>query len=74
MGGKKKGKKGGKKKGKKKKSDDDDEPKEANPNFEVHLPPHGWIRLDLRLCDPPFGMTNCFKAVMRSDDRIMDVK
>jgi len=57
MGGKKKKKGGGKKK-KKEKGDGDDEPKEINPNFIVNLPPHGWIRVELRLCDPPFGAHN----------------
>jgi hypothetical protein len=52
MGGKKK-KKGGKKGKKEKNPDDDDEPKEVNPLFTVNLPEYGWIRLELRLCDPP---------------------
>jgi len=50
MGGKKKKK--GKKKKAEKKADDDDEVKE---DYTVNLPSHGWIRLHLRLCDPPFN-------------------
>ena len=73
MGGKKKKKGGGKKK-KKEKTDGDDEPKEKDPNFIVNLPPHGWIRVELRLCDPPFGANNQFKVVMRSDERILELR
>ena len=74
MGGKKKKKGGGGKKKKKEKADGDDEPKEMNPDFIVNLPPHGWIRVELRLCDPPFGMHNTFKVVMRSDERILELR
>ena len=71
MGGKKK-KKGKKKK--EKKDDDDDEPKEVNPLFTVNLPEYGWIRLELKLCDPPTARYNSFRVVMRSDERILEVK
>ena len=71
MGGKKK-KKGGKKK--KEKNEDDDEVKEINPLFIVNLPEYGWIRLELKLCDPPTAMFNSFKVVMRTDERILEVK
>jgi hypothetical protein len=71
MGGKKK-KKGGKKK--KEKNDDDDEVKEINPLFIVNLPEYGWIRIELKLCDPPTAMFNSFKVVMRTDERILEVK
>ena len=72
MGAKKK-KKGGKKK-KEKNPDDEDEVKEVNPLFTVNLPEYGWIRLELKLCDPPTTMFNSFKVVMRTDERIMEVK
>jgi hypothetical protein len=72
MGGKKKKKGGGKKK--KEKNDDDDEVKEINPLFIVNLPEYGWIRIELKLCDPPTAMFNSFKVVMRTDERILEVK
>ena len=73
MGAKKK--KGGKKKKKKEKNpDDEEEKKEENPLFTVNLPQYGWIRVELRLCDPPTAAYNKFKVVMRSDERIMDLK
>ena len=73
MGGKKKKKaKGGAKK--KAKAEGDDEPKEINPNFLVKPDATGWIKLELRLCDPPFSKLNSFKHVCRSDDRILDIK
>ena len=51
MGGKKK-KKGKKKKSEKKEGDGDDK-EEMNEEFMVKLPSYGWIRLQLKLCDPP---------------------
>lgn len=71
MGGKKKKKS---KKTKEKNPDDEDEPKEVNPLFTVNLPEYGWIRLTLRLCDPPTPMYNSFRVVMRTDERILEVK
>jgi len=70
MGGKKK-KKGKKKKAEKKEGDDDDEVKEE---FVVKLPNYGWIRLHLKLCDPPSEMYNSFRTIMRSNHSMMDVK
>jgi len=72
MGGKKK-KKGGKKK-KEKNPDDEDEVKEVNPLFTVVLPEYGWIRLTLRLCDAPAKQYNTFRVVMRTDERMLEVK
>jgi hypothetical protein len=72
MGGKKK-KKGGKKK-KDKNPDDEDEVKEINPLFIVNLPEYGWIRLELKLCDPPTAKFNSFRVVMRTDERILEIK
>jgi hypothetical protein len=69
----KKKKKGGKKKKEKKEGEDDEEEKE-NPFFKVVLPEYGWIRLELRLCDAPSNKFNTFRVVMRSSDRIMEVK
>jgi hypothetical protein len=69
----KKKKKGGKKKKEKKEGDDDEEEKE-NPFFKVVLPEYGWIRLELRLCDAPSNKFNTFRVIMRSSDRIMEVK
>jgi len=40
----------------------------------VNLPEYGWIRVELRLCDPPTSNYNKFKVVMRSDERIMELK
>jgi hypothetical protein len=70
MGGKKK-KKGKKKKAEKKAGDDDDEVKEE---FNVVLPSYGWIRLHMKLCDPPTPEYNSFRTVMRSNSSIRDVK
>jgi len=57
MGGKKK-KKGGKKKKKEEKKDGEEgEKEEENPLFTVNLPVYGWIRLELKLCDPPVAKT-----------------
>jgi len=73
MGGKKK-KKASKGKAKKVKAEGDDEPKEINPNFLVKPEATGWIKIELRLSDPPFSKLNTFKHVCRSDDRILDIK
>lgn len=70
MGGKKKKKKG---KSSKKKKEDDGE-KEEKEEFVVQMPSYGWIRLQLKLCDPPFTNTNTFRTVMRSNQSMMDVK
>ena len=71
MGGKKK-KKGGKKK-KAEKKEDGDEKDEVNEEFMIKLPSYGWIRLQLKLCDPPTEY-NTFRTVMRSNSSMMDVK
>lgn len=73
MGGKKK-KKGAKKAKKEKNPDDDDEPLAENPLFTVNMPEFGWIRVELKLCDPPTPLYNTFKVVMRSDDRVLELK
>ena len=73
MGAKKK-KKGKKKKEKKTGDDDDEEKQEENPLFTVKLPEYGWIRVNLRLCDPPTPMYNSFRVVMRADERILELK
>ena len=73
MGAKKK-KKGKKKKEKKTGDDDDDEKQEENPLFTVNLPEYGWIRVHLRLCDPPTKLRNSFRVVMRADERILELK
>lgn len=52
MGGKKK-KKGGKKKKAEKKEGEDGDENEVKEEFIVKLPCYGWIRLQLKLCDPP---------------------
>lgn len=49
--GPKKKKKGKKKK--EKKEGDEEEVKEELPAFNIQLPEYGWIRIELRLCDPP---------------------
>ena len=72
MGAKKK--KGKKKAAKAKKEDGDDEPKEENPAFTVNLPQYGWIRLTLILCDSPTPKFNEFKVVLRSSDRVLELK
>ena len=69
MGGKKR-----KKSIKKQKTKLADDEKEINPNFLVKPVATGWIRLELRLCDPPFNKINSFKQVFRSDSKILDVK
>ena len=73
MGAKKKKKGGGKKK-KEKKEGDDDEPKEENPLFTTLIPEFGWIRVELKLCDAPTTKYNSFRVVMRSDDRVLELK
>jgi len=72
MGGKKK-KKGKKKKAEKKDGEDGDKD-EVNDEFKINLPSYGWIRLQLKLCDPPTPMYNTFRTVMRSNQSMMDVK
>jgi len=74
MGGKKKGKKKGGGGEKKKKGDGDDEVKVINPDFLVKPDATGWIKLELRLSDPPFNKVNTFKHVCRSDDKILEIK
>lgn len=68
----KKGKKGKKGGGKKKKDADDGEPKIENPLFKNSLPSYGWIRVELKLCDPPFS-TNFFTVLMRSNQGVMEI-
>ena len=69
---------GKKKKGKKKKEtnqrDDDEDKKEVDPDFIVNLPQYGWIRLWLKLCDPPNATYNQFRTIMRSNQSLDDVK
>lgn len=72
MGGKKKKK--GKKKAKKEKKEGDEDGDEPNPLFIVTLPVYGWIRMELKLCDPPTEKYNSFRVVMKTDDRILEVK
>lgn len=72
MGGKKK-KKGGKKKKEKKEGEEGDKD-EVNPEFIVNLPSYGWIRLWLKLCDPPTQQYNTFRTIMRSNQSLTDVK
>lgn len=75
-----KGGKGGKKapkgKGKTKKGDKkkEDEPKVQLPIFKDHLPHYGWIRVTLRLCDPPLKQYNWFTVIMRSNHGVMELK
>ena len=71
MGGKKKKKKSKKAKKEKAEGEGDEEP---NPLFIVTLPTYGWIRLELRLCDPPTQKYNMFRVCMKTDDRILEVK
>ena len=71
MGGKKKKK--GKKKKEKKEGDDEDK-NEVNPEFIVNLPSYGWIRVWLKLCDPPNPTYNHFRTIMRSNQSLTDVK
>ena len=74
MGGKpKKGKKKGSKKGKAK-APKDTEPKVENPLFKNHLPFFGWIRVTLRLCDPPLKDYNFFTVIMRANHGVMELK
>ena len=72
MGGKKKKKKGGKKKKEKKEGDEDND--EPDPLHIVTLPEYHWIRLELKLCDPPTEKYNMFRVVMKTNDRILEVK
>lgn len=72
MGAKKKKK--SKKKKEKKEPGDEDEKVEENPLFKVELPEYNWIRVELRLCDPPTHQFNHFYVVMRSSDRILELK
>lgn len=71
MGAKKKKGKAKKKKEKKEKGSDDEE---EQGKIEINLPQYGWIRIELRLCDPPVAKYNSFKVVMRSHDRILELK
>lgn len=71
MGGKKKKKA---KKKKEKAEGEEGKEDEVNPLFIVNLPQYGWIRVELKLCDPPTPMYNSFKAVMRSNQSVMDIK
>tara|TARA_B110000285_G_scaffold195825_1_gene226376 strand:- start:285 stop:665 length:381 start_codon:yes stop_codon:yes gene_type:complete len=71
MGGKKKKKKSKKVKKEKVEGEGDEEP---NPLFNVVLPVFGWIRLELRLCDPPTEKYNMFRVCLKTDDRILEIK
>jgi len=70
----KKGKKKKKGKKEKKEGDEEEEKQEENPYFKVELPEYGWIRLELKLCDAPSTKFNTFRVVMRSDDRMLELK
>jgi hypothetical protein len=70
---KKKAKKG-KKKAKANKEGEDDEPKEENPYLQVNLVNYGWIRVTFILCDAIVPKYNKFIAVMRSDERVLELK
>ena len=67
-------KKKGKKKKEKKEGDEEGEKEELNPAFAITLPEYGWIRIQLRLCDPPTATHNNFYVVMRTSDRILELK
>ena len=71
MGGKKKKKKSKKAKKEKAEGEEGDEP---DPLHIVTLPEYHWIRLELKLCDPPTEKYNMFRVVMKTNDRIMEVK
>ena len=73
MGAKKKGKKKGGKAKKAAKKADDGEPKVQNPLFKNMLPFYGWIRVELRLCDPPVPEFNMFRACLRSNQGVMEI-
>ena len=68
---KKKGK--SKKGGKKKAAADDGEPKIENPLFKNSLPSIGWIRVELKLCDPPFADNNQFIVLMRANQGVLEI-
>jgi hypothetical protein len=70
----KKGKKKGGKKKKKAAAGDDDEPKEENPDLKIELINYGWIRVTFILCDAIVPKYNKFIAVMRSDERVLEMK
>ena len=57
MGAKKKKK--SKKKKEKKEGDDEEGEKEENPLFKVKIDEYNWIRIELRLCDPPTSHLLC---------------
>jgi hypothetical protein len=67
-------KKKGKKKKEKKEGDEEENKEELNPAFNIALPEYGWIRIELRLCDPPTTNHNKFLVVMRTSDRILELK
>lgn len=71
MGAKKK--KGGKKGKKAKKEKTDEEPKPENPLFKNTLPSYGWIRVELRLCDPPVAEYNFFTVLMRANQGVLEI-
>lgn len=66
-------KKGKKKSKKKKEKKDDDEEGKENIDYKVVLPEFGWIRVEMKLCDPP-SKFNSFFVVMRTDERILELK
>ena len=72
MGGKKKSKKG-KKGSKKAKASTEEGEKPMNPIFKNSLPSHGWIRVELRLCDPPVPEYNFFIGLMRSNQGVREI-
>ena len=72
MGAKKKKK--AKKKKEKKEGDEDENKEEENPAFKFDPPHFGWIRIELRLCDPPTQKHNKHLVIMRSSDRILELK
>ena len=46
---------------------------EINPNFLVKPDASGWIKLELRLCDPPFNKINSFKVSINSKSTLNNV-
>lgn len=67
-------KKGKKKKKEKKEGEEEENKEELNPAFNITLPEYGWIRIELRLCDPPTIEHNKHLVVMRTSDRILELK
>ena len=67
-------KKKGKKKKEKKEGDEDEKKLNLPAAFDMVLPVFNWIRIEFRLCDAPTPEHNKFLVVMRSSDRILELK